>query len=139
MNTAIATNAQNIGFALPINSIKRDISSVKTSGKIQIPYLGVRYLTITPAIVQERGLAVSQGALVQGNQSDPAIMTGSPAEKAGFKEGDVITSINGVKLDEQHTLSSVISNLQVGQTVSVTYIRGGKEATTSITLDARTG
>ncbi len=137
INTAIASNAQNIGFAIPINTAKHDIASVEATGEIQTPYLGVRYLAITPDIAQQQNLPVDHGALVRGSASGAAVQPGSPAEKAGIQAEDIILQVGGITLDASHTLSDVIGQYNVGDTVSLLIERAGKQITLQATLAQR--
>jgi serine protease Do len=137
INTAIVSGAQNIGFALPINNAKRDIDSVKTTGKITIPFIGVRYLVITPEVAEREKLSVEYGALVRGNPDGPATVKGSPADKAGIKAEDIITQVNGVKILEERSLLSLIQRYNVGDTVNLTVLRGGKEIVVPVLLEER--
>jgi serine protease Do len=149
INTAVASDAQNIGFAMPINRARRDIQSVKTTGTIEAPYLGVRYVMLTPDIATAKKLSISSGALVsagggsssggQGNGTDPAVAPNSPASIAGIQADDVIVQVNNITLDADHQLGSVISELQVGQTVAIKLNRKGQEMTVSVTLEKRPG
>jgi S1-C subfamily serine protease len=137
INTAVATGAQNIGFAIPINQAKRDITSVKTVGTIQSPYLGVRYRLITPALATDEHLALDHGALVSDDEDGPAIAPNSPAATAGLKEGDIIYLFNGSLVDIDHPLSKMINNLQVGSIVVLTVNRNGGPVTVTATLGQR--
>lgn len=135
INTAVASNAQGIGFAIPINDVKGLIKSMLADGKVEKPYFGVRYLSITADVASQYNLSVKDGAyLVSGGSGQPAIVAGSPADKAGLKEKDIITKVGNTAIDSTHPFSSVVSQLTVGETVKVTYIRDGKEATTSVTV-----
>jgi serine protease Do len=134
MNTAVAGNAQNIGFAIPINEVKSAIDSVKTKGVIVRPYLGVRYLPITPDVVASQNLSVSQGALVMGDDQNAAVVSGSPADKAGLKSGDIITKVGSQTIDSNHSLTALIANQKPGDSVKLTIIRGGKTQTVNVTL-----
>jgi serine protease Do len=137
INTAVAGQAQNIGFAIPINEAKPLIASVESVGKIVRPYLGVRYVAIDQQVATQNSLAVSSGAWVQaGTDQSPAVVAGSPAAKAGIKEGDIITKVGGDTVDSTHSLQSLISNHKVGDTVSVTVLRDGKTLTLSTKLEA---
>lgn len=135
INTAIVSGAQNIGFAIPVNKAKSDIQSVKTTGEIRIPYLGVRYLKVTAELAKQEKLAVDYGVLIQGGQGEPAIISDSPAQKAGLLVGDIIIEVNGQKL--QGDLGSIISELKVGQTVNLKINRQGKVINLNVTLGKR--
>ncbi len=137
INTAIASNAENIGFAIPVNRAKHDISSVETSGELQTPYLGVRYLAVTPDVATQQKLPVDYGALVRGSDQGSAVEPNSPAAKAGIQAEDIILSVNGQKIDSSHDLGTVISQFNVGDTVTLTINRGGKTITLQATLAER--
>ena len=134
INTAIAGNAQNIGFAIPINEVKNAIDSVKNKGTIEQPYLGVRYIPITADFASANNLPVNNGAFVTAKGDQLAVVPGSPADKAGVKDGDIITKIDSQKLDESHTLTSVITQKKVGDTVTLSILRDGKTITVKAKL-----
>jgi len=134
MNTAVASSAQNIGFAIPINEIKAAIESVKSKGVIERPYLGVRYVPITPDVVAANKLTVTSGALIMGDAQNPAVVAGSPADKAGLKDGDIITKVGSQTIDSDHSLTSLLANQKVGATVTLTIIRDNKTQTVKATL-----
>ena len=137
MNTAVASqNAQSIGFAIPINDIKNDISSVKAQGKIVRPYLGVRFVPLTSEVAASNGLSVSRGAWLHGDSSVPAVVSGSPAEKAGLKDGDIITKVTGTTIDATHSLQTLVSTKRVGDKIDLTVIRQGKSINLSVLLEA---
>jgi serine protease Do len=138
IDTAVAQGAQNIGFAIPINLAKRDIDSVKATGEIQSPYIGVRYVMITPDLASSKKLAVDHGALVQGSSGSPAIVPGSPAAQAGLKSGDIITSLNGKDLTKDYPLSQAVAEHKVGDKVTLTVIRAGKTISVDVVLGKRT-
>jgi serine protease Do len=136
MNTAVAgQGAQNIGFAIPINDIKPLIDSVKQRGRIVRPYLGVRYVALNQQIAKANDLRVNEGAWIQAaDDAAPGIVPDSPADKAGVKEGDVITKINSDKIDSTHSLQSVIGKHKPGDKVTLTVVREGKTITLSVIL-----
>ncbi len=137
INTAIASDAQNIGFAIPINKAKTDINSVKSTGAIATPYLGVRYLMITPDTAKQQKLSIDYGALVRGNDQGPAVMPGSPAAQAGIQAEDIILSVNGKKLDGNYALNDAIGEYSAGDTITLVVERNGKQITLAATLAKR--
>jgi serine protease Do len=137
IDTAVASDAQNIGFAIPINEAKSAIASIKATGKIQVPYLGVRYEDVTPAIATQQKLPIAYGALVDGGGQGAAVASGSPAAAAGIQKGDIIELVNGIKLDSTHDMANVINEYGVGDTVTLVINRAGKEITLQATLAER--
>jgi serine protease Do len=141
VNVAIAQGSQNIGFALPINSIKSAVESVMANGKIVRPYLGVRYAPITPDIKTKNNLSVDYGVIVKGNSANNelAVVPGSPADKAGIVENDIILEVDGKKLDESTSLASIIRQKNIGDVVTLKIIHKGSEKTVEATLEALKG
>jgi serine protease Do len=133
LNTAIDQEAQGIGFAIPINDAKGLIKSVTTTGKLSRAFLGVSHVNITAEVVKEYKLPVGYGAYVINEDGD-AVTAGSPAQRAGIREGDVITKVAGSKLSQTRPLLSAISGYIPGDKVSITYLRDGKEKTVEVTL-----
>jgi serine protease Do len=138
VNVAIVQGSQNIGFALPINSVRGAIESVKSTGKIVRPYLGVRYVSVTPEMKDANNLSVDYGVLVKAgaNASELAVVPGSPADKAGIVENDIILEIDGVKLDDKKNLASLIRERGIGQVITLKILHRGAEKTVSVTLEA---
>lgn len=136
INTAVASGAQGIGFAIPINSAKADIDSIKSTGAIVRPYLGVRYVEITPDVAKANNLSVNYGALIQGSGfTSPAIVSGSPAEKAGLKTGDIILEVNGTKIDQSNSLLTLIQQHKVGDTITLKIMSGSATKDVKVTLE----
>ena len=138
INTAVATDsAQNIGFAIPINDVQGLVKSVLNTGKLERPYLGVRYVTLTDDYAYQFNLNVKRGAYIAPSQNgQPSIIADSPAAKAGLKEKDVITKVDGTSIDETHSLVSLVSRKAVGEDVKLTIVRDGKEQTITVKLEA---
>lgn len=135
INTAVAGDgAQNIGFAIPINDAKGLINGVLDKGKLQRPYLGVRYIQLTPTSANELNIKTQQGAYINGSNGSSGVVAGGPADTGGLKDKDIIIKINNNTVDNNNTLSSVIGRFTVGETVTVTFIRDGKEQTTQVKL-----
>jgi len=137
MNVAIASGAENIGFAIPINRAKHDIESFKASGKIQVPYLGVRYLNITEEMAKKEKLPVEKGIIVKGNQGEPAVIKDSPAAKAGIKAEDIILSVNGEAVNLENSLAAIIQKYKVGDILKLKIIREEKEIEVLVKLEER--
>lgn len=138
VNVAVAQGSQSIGFALPINSVRGAIESVKTTGKIVRPYLGVRYVAINSEMKEKNDLPVDYGVLVKAgeNKNELAVIPGSPADKAGIVENDIILEINGVKLDEETSLALEIRNKNVGDKIKMKILHRGEEKTVEVVLEA---
>jgi serine protease Do len=138
INTAIASNSQNIGFAIPINEVTGLIKSVEQTGKLQQPYLGIVYVPITSDVAKQYSLSVSNGAYIptadQAGQT--TVLSGGPADKAGVQPGDIITSIDGTAINENTSLTSVLDQDSVGQVVTLSVIRSGKTMSIKVTLGA---
>ncbi len=140
INTAVALEAQNIGFAIPINKAKRDIEQVRKTGKIVYPFLGIRYILINDSVKKKYNLSVSSGALiVSGDKNEPAVMPGSAADKAGLKKGDVVLEFNGEKITQKNSLSKIISKYNPGDKVKLKILRDGKEIEVEVILGKRSG
>jgi S1-C subfamily serine protease len=138
INTAMAQGAQSIGFAIPINAAKKDISQVAKTNKIIYPFLGVRYILVDDSVKQQYKLSVNYGALVlKGDKGEPAVNAGSGAEKAGIKANDVILQINGEKITKDNSMSTIIQKFNVGDKITLHILIGGKEQDVSVTLGQR--
>lgn len=138
INSAVAANAENIGFALPVNLVKKDIADVKQFGEIHYAFLGVRYTAITVKIAEEKKLPVSYGVLVmKGPNGESSVIEGSPAAKAGLTEGDIILEIDGVRITSDKPLVNIIGQRSVGDTIRLKVLREGREVVLETTLAER--
>lgn len=137
VNTAVAGDAQGIGFAIPINQVVRAIDSYRKTGKIVRPSLGVRYATLTKDLAALNKLSVENGAILVGDATGPAIIPGSSAEKAGLREGDVITAVNSSAIDKNKSLPGLLETFSPGDQIELTIVRDGKEQKIKLKLDAR--
>lgn len=130
VNTAIAASGQNIGFALPINVVKESLKNFNETGQFNRPYLGVAYRMINKDVALLN--KVPQGAYIQ------RVVPGSSADKAGIRQGDIITKIDGEQLEGENGLANVIAKKKIGDRLTMTVWRssgmedGGQ--TTDITL-----
>ncbi|MEM6997631.1 MAG: trypsin-like peptidase domain-containing protein [Patescibacteria group bacterium] len=135
INTAVA-NGEGIGFAIPVSDISSSIQGVLTNGKLEVPYVGVRYSMIDNVIADRFELDADNGAYIYAGSLESAIVADSPAEKAGIFDGDIITEIDGVVLDEDNSLASVINRKKVGDQIELKVIRGDEKLTISLALEA---
>lgn len=128
VNVAVAQGAENIGFAIPIDVVKIAIDSFKQTGNFASkPFLGIEYSMVPreSAILN----SVPEGAYIAN------VISGSPAEQAGVKEGDIITKIDGEELkDVEGGLAEVISKKKAGQRVEIELWRDGETINTSAAL-----
>lgn len=131
VNAAVAQAAQNIGFAIPINVVKDSIKNFQETGSFSRPFLGVQYqmIDLETALLNK----IPQGALVRG------VVAGSPADKAGIKEKDILTKLDGQEIKEDPTaggggLAALINKKKVGNTVTLEYWRDGETKTITAIL-----
>ena len=136
INTAYASQGNNVGFAIPINSVKGIMAGVLKDGKFERAVLGVRYQTITPLIAKEKKLDVTAGAYVKGSNNASAVIKGSAGDKAGIKDGDIITAVNGTKIGTAGSLGSLIGEYAVGDTVKLEVYRDKKYVELEVKLEA---
>lgn len=137
VNVAMAQGAENIGFAIPINQVKRVYESVKENGKISYPYLGVRYAVLNKQIQKENNLDFDYGALIVRGQknTDLAVIPSSPADKAGLLENDIILEIDGKKIEKDNDLAKIVRNKNVGDALTLKVWSKGDTKTVKVTLE----
>lgn len=137
INTAINREGQLIGFAIPINEAKRMIDSYNKYGRIVRPYLGIRYVMITPQLVEANNLPVDYGALlVRGESRDQlAVIPGSPADKAGLRENDIILEVNGQRISPEFSLVRALSRYNPGDTITLKVYSQGATKEIKVTLE----
>lgn len=138
INTATSTDYNGLGFSIPISSAKGMLNGIIENGRAERAYIGVAYTSVTPDIAKAYDLPVRYGAYlrVSENSHSSAIVTGGPAYKAGLQDGDIITKIGGVQIGSAGSLSSLVSEYKVGDTIEIEYIRGTETRTTNVTLEA---
>ena len=136
VNVAVAQGSQGIGFALPGNMVAEAVASVEANGTITFPYMGVRYVPVTPTLAKDKKLSVTYGALVIAGSgaNQPAVIPGSPAAKAGLVAGDIILDFNGTKLTNDVNLTDLTRAQHVGDTVTLTVLHNGKQETVHVVL-----
>ena len=134
VNTAVASEAQGIGFAIPISSVKGILKSIAEGKTPNRAYLGANYISVNPQVQKAYNLNVSKGALIK-NRNGKSVISGSPAQKAGLKDGDIITKIDDIEISKNISLGSLIGEKSAGDKVKITYLRDGKESTSVATLE----
>jgi serine protease Do len=128
INVAIASNAENIGFAISTDTAIPVVQSLIAKGKVARPWLGVQVATVTSTIQHYYNLAVNTGALIT------SVTSGSPADKAGLRPGDVITKMDDENISTTEDLTSAIGSHQIGDQVEITYYRGSAQKVATATL-----
>ena len=126
VNTAIASGAENIGFAIPINVVKEALDNFNKTGGFSRPYLGVSYIMVTRRMALAN--AIPEGAYVE------SVVEGGAASDAGVEADDILTKIDGEKINEENTLAKAIANKKVGQAIKLTVWRDEKELELTATL-----
>lgn len=138
VNAAVVSGAQNINFAIPIKAALRDLQDLKKFGHIRRPLLGLRYLTVTEDLSEKMGFPSCFGAYItKEHPSDEAVVAGSPAAEAGIREGDILTHWNGHPITEERSVQDYLDDARVGELVSFTVVREGKEFTCMAKLTER--
>jgi serine protease Do len=120
INTAIIASGQGIGFAIPINMAKEIAPQLEQKGHVTRGWLGVSIQEMTPGLAKSMGLKEAKGALVA------QVVPGSPAEKAGIEQGDVIVGFDGKEVAESKDLPRIVASTPVGKSVTVKFSREGK-------------
>jgi serine protease Do len=138
INTAMVMGAQNIGFAIPINYAKKDLDEVKKFGKIKVPFLGVKYVLISKEMAQANKLPAESGALVVRELlGEPPVIKGTPAEKAGIKEYDIILECNNEKITDKNPLNHILQKCKIGSETTFKVLRSGKELMLKANLEEK--
>ncbi|MBI4458288.1 trypsin-like peptidase domain-containing protein [Candidatus Uhrbacteria bacterium] len=139
VNVAIVQGSQNIGFSLPINDVKRVVDSVRKTGKISRPFLGVRYVLVNEELRKANQLSVDYGALVSRGQqpADLAVMPGSPADKAGIVENDIILQVDGKKISAENPLAVALGKHSAGDKVKLMILHQGGIKLVEVALEER--
>ena len=135
INTATSTSAENMGFAIPISSVKGMLKQLMETGKAERTYLGVYSVVITPEVAKAYNLPVSSGAYLYSSSSYSAIIKDSPAAKAGLKDKDIVVAVNGVEVGKAGSIADLVGEYKPGDTVQLTVLRDGKETAINVTLE----
>jgi serine protease Do len=128
INTATVPGAQGIGFAIPSNLARNAVDQVIATGRIRIPFLGVRMRDADPNIARHLGLPEPSGVVIAG------IVEGSPAARARLQVGDTIVEVQGKKIETSGALITFLQSSKVGETVEFGVYRKGKRIAVQVTI-----
>ena len=137
IDTAVAGSAQGIGFAIPINVAIPLTQQALAGQKLSRPWVGIQYQSLDAGLAARNNLSVSEGAWITSDGSGTAVQAGSPAATAGLRENDVITAVDGTKVDTNHPLVELLAAHAPGSTVTLTVRRGTTDLTVQVTLATR--
>jgi S1-C subfamily serine protease len=139
INTAIAGDAQGIGFAIPVNLARPIMEQAVRGEDLSRPWMGIFYTALSPVVQEERGLAIGYGALIEspGGSDLPAVLTDSPASDSGLRTDDIITHVDGQQVDGDHSLDEILTAYYPGETVTLDVLRGGDVVTIMLVLGER--
>ncbi len=123
--------AEGLGFAIPSNLVHEIADQLIAGVKVEHPYIGVSYQVVDPQIASALNLNTTDGIVVM------QVAPGSPAERAGIQEGDVITAVDSQPIDQDHSLLTRLSTHKAGETVTLTVLRNGQQSQLRVTLGVR--
>lgn len=137
MNTAVAGEGQNIGFALPAAELRRVLESYRKNGRIVRVYLGVRYMPLTSQLRAQLRMPYEYGVLVARGETiaDVAVIPGSPADKAGIRSDDIILEADGKQLTADVSLKQIVASKSSGDALQLRIVSGGEEKELSVILE----
>jgi serine protease Do len=127
INVAIYAQAQNIGFAIPVDRARKIVEDLRLYGEVHNTWLGVATATVTPEEAQRLGLSVARGALVT------RVFRGSPAERAGIRERDVIVGVGSSPVDSREAFTTLIATAVAGRPLTLRVQRNGAQSTVTVT------
>jgi len=131
INTAISSQANNIGFAIPINQVRAVLPQLKSRGRVARGFIGVTLETVTPSLQRALGLAIATGAIVQ------EVTPETPAERAGLRPYDVIRSVDGRDVTSSDELIRDVSGRAPGSVTKLQVLRDGREQDVLVKLAER--
>lgn len=136
INTATSSDADGIGFAIPISSVKGMLNNIIKNNTAKRSYMGVYYINITPDVAVTYDLPVTSGAYISNSGSANSVVKDGPGDQAGLKDKDIITKVNGISVGKAGTVSTLIGEYMPSDTIQLTILRDGKEKTLNLTLGA---
>jgi serine protease Do len=120
-----------IGFAIPASTVREVVAQLEAHGRVARGWLGVQIQSVTPEVAASLGIADPKGAIVA------SVVPDSPAAKAGLRQGDVITAVNGKVIEDSQGLTRRVATLPAGTTASFTVVREGSSRTVKVTIGHR--
>jgi S1-C subfamily serine protease len=139
INTAIAGDAQGIGFAIPVNLARPIMEQAVRGEDLSRPWMGIYYTAVSPVLQEERGLTIGYGALIESPEGSdvPAVLADSPASESGLRPEDIITHVDGQQVDGDHSLDEILTAYYPGETVTLDVLRGGDVVSIMLHLGER--
>jgi S1-C subfamily serine protease len=138
INTAVATDSSGIGFAIPIDIARPIMDQALAGVALSRPWIGIRFVSIDRQLKDKLNLAVNNGALVTANGgTSPAVEAGSPGDRAGLREGDIVLAIDDIVLDLEHPLDALLTQFTPNDTVVLDVLRDGASIKVEVTLGTR--
>jgi serine protease Do len=139
INTAIAGDAEGIGFAIPINLAKPIMRQAMDGQQLSRPWMGIYYTALTPVVADQRGLSIGYGALIEapdGLRASP-VLGGSPASEADLRAEDIITHVDGQQVDGDHPLDEILTRYGPGDEILLQVLRDGQVVSLTLELGVR--
>jgi S1-C subfamily serine protease len=139
INTAIAGEAQGIGFAIPVNLARPIMQQAVEGEALSRPWMGIYYTPLSPALQDQRNLVLGYGALVEppAEISAAAVFPGSPADEAGLRTGDIITHVDTIRVDGDNPLDEILTQYRPRETLTLRVLRGDELLELTLTLGDR--
>jgi serine protease Do len=139
INTAIAGDAQGIGFAIPVNLARPIMEQAVRGEDLSRPWMGIFYTALSPVLQEERGLPIGYGALIESPEGSdiPAVLADSPASDSGLRPDDIITHVDGQQVDGDHSLDEILTAYYPGESVTLDVLRGGDVVSIMLQLGER--
>jgi len=137
INTAIASDANGIGFAIPIDIARPILEQALRGDELARPWIGIRFTSVDLQVQESNNLPVDHGAWVTTNGQGESIIANSPAASAGLQDGDIITAIEGTAVDQEHPLDALLVRYPPGTTITLSVLRGGQPVDLKLTLGTR--
>lgn len=123
--------AEGLGFAIPSNQVRDIMTQLIANGRVDRAYIGITYQQVDPQIASALNLTTTDGVVI--TQVEP----GTPADKAGLQQGDVVLELAGQKIDQEHSLQSLLFTHKAGETVALTVLRNSTTMSINVTLGTR--